>query len=384
MNHLKNKIIHIVLNDFVNDSRVIKSCNVAKELGLEVHVFALNSKDTLNEEFINGINIHRINLISKKLKNNKFVQLIKYIEFFIKVVNRINKFNNVKIIHINDLAPLPLGIFLKRINPSIKVVYDAHEHETEANGIYGLRKILSKKLEKSLIYRADRVLTVSNSIAEDYMKMYNIPKPDIILNAPFLIDRDEKKYDYFREKFHLNEDSIIFLYQGALIKGRGIEMVIEAFSNSKEDRHIVFMGKGSLTDYVKKKTAKYNNMHYLKAVEPSELLRYTQSADIGICIIEPICKSYEMCLPNKFFEYNMAGIPVIANDLIEVKPILKESDSGYIINNIDELKTIINEITKDEIELKANNTSKIRNEFNWNIESNKLSKIYSVLLKGSI
>ena len=36
---------------------------------------------------------------------------------------------------------------------------------------------------------------------------------------------------------------------------------------------------------------------------------------MGLCLIQPICRSYELTLPNKLFEYACAGLPILASDL---------------------------------------------------------------------
>lgn len=378
---MKQKLIHIVLNDFINDSRVLKECKVAIDLGLEVHVFALHGKNTKREEIKDGINIHRISLFSKKFPNNKAMQVIKYIEFYNKVIKKVEKMDNVVLIHSNDLGPLPIATSLKNRLQNIKIIYDAHEYETEANGVYGLRKKVTKFLEKRYIYNCDKVITVSKSIAKEYVRLYSIKEPNVILNAPKLLEFNNEKYNYFREKFNLGEETIIFLYQGALINGRGIDMIIDVFNNQHSNKHVVFMGKGSRAQEVEKAAFENSNIHYLEAVSPDKLLNYTMSADVGLCIIEPICKSYELCLPNKFFEYNMARIPVIINNLVEIQPIIKKYNSGFIIKDSIDLEKLINNITQENIENKKNNTKYIREQYNWNIEANKMREIYMQLLE---
>ena len=32
-------------------------------------------------------------------------------------------------------------------------------------------------------------------------------------------------------------------------------------------------------------------------------------------LIEPVCRSYELTLPNKLFEYAAAGLPMLSSDL---------------------------------------------------------------------
>ncbi len=50
-----------------------------------------------------------------------------------------------------------------------------------------------------------------------------------MLNTP-PYKKIEKK-DIFRETFKIDKDKTIFLYQGGLSSGRGIEILLEAFKN---------------------------------------------------------------------------------------------------------------------------------------------------------
>ena len=45
--------------------------------------------------------------------------------------------------------------------------------------------------------------------------------------------------------------------------------------------------------------------HFHPVVSPEVLLKYTSSADFGVCFVEDSCLSW-YCLPNKLFEYLMA------------------------------------------------------------------------------
>jgi len=376
---LKEKIVHLVLNDFVNDSRIIKECEVAVALGFEVHVFAIKTDTTLSNEILNGVNIHRINLRTKKLSKKRIIQLIKYLEFYWKIKREVSKLSDLKIIHVNDLGPLPIAKAIKRNNNNIKILYDAHEHETEANGVSGFRKKITKFMEARYIKHADQVITVSNSIAEDYKKLYSIEKPKVILNAPKYREDTSVKPNLLRRKFNLNSNDFIYIYQGALTSGRGIDMILKAFQNIDNNSHVIFMGNGTKSKDIIKYSKNYPNIHYLEAVPQKELLNYTMSADIGLCIIEPICKSYEMCLPNKFFEYNMANIPVIINKLIEIEPIIEKYNSGYIINSTNELQELICTLDKNEYLQKKINTKLVSETYNWEKQAKQLSSIYTAL-----
>ena len=374
------KVISIVINNFKNDSRVLKENISLQNAGYEVKVVALWENGLKEFEIVKNIPVHRIKLITKNWSRNKVVQLLKYFEFMYKVVK---KYKNADIFHCNDLNTLPIGVIIKKFfNKNIKIVYDAHEYEIEINGLKGVQKTLLKFLEKKLIKYVDYVITVSDSIASEYVKLYGIKKPALVLNTPSF--KEIQKKDIFREKFDISKDKNIFLYQGSLNSGRGIEILLETFKElSKENKKvvIVFMGYGELEKEIKKIAEEYKNIYFHKAVSPDVLLDYTSSADFGISTIEDSCLSYRYCLPNKMFEYLMAEIPVIVSHLYEMKRLVEENKVGIVAreNSSNGLKEAINKVLKlDKYKLQKN-IIEVKKIYNWEEQEKILLNVYKEL-----
>ncbi len=218
-------VTSIVLNNFQNDSRVLKENISLQKTGYTVQVVALHEELLKEFDKVQNVPVHRIQLKSRGWSKNKLIQLLKYFEFIYRVVT---EYKNSDIIHCNDLNALPVGVIIKKFfNKNTKIVYDAHEYETETNGLKGVRKTLTKKLEKFLIKYADKVICVSDAIANEYVKLYNIKKPALVLNTPPFQEIEKK--DIFREIFDIKKDQTIFLYQGGLSSGRGIEILLDTF-----------------------------------------------------------------------------------------------------------------------------------------------------------
>ena len=285
------------------------------------------------------------------------------------------------IVHCNDLYTLPMGVIVKKIyNKNAKIVYDAHEFETEVAGLSRWKKVVRKVMERVFIRYADRIITVSDSIANEYAKMYGIQKPKLVLNTP--VYQEIEKKDLFRERFSIRKDQVIFLYQGGFSKGRGIETLIEAFKSLKDDKSvIVFMGYGVLEDMVKKAAKESDSIYYHEAVSPKILLDYTSSADFGILFNENSCLNHYYCSPNKMFEYLMAEIPVIVSNLYEMKRLVESNKIGVVAkeNSAEGLKDAIKEIVKlDRRELEES-IKKVKKVYNWEEQEKVLLDIYKEL-----
>ncbi len=371
------KVALLVFNPFVNDSRVLKEA-YSLQKHYDVHIVAHQDKGLREEENIDGLQIHRFSYLDRRETKQLFGKLRAYI-VYIKQSVQFGK--NCDILHCNDLNTLPVGVIVKRfLNRQIKIVYDAHEYETEINGLFGIKKIVIQKLEKFLIRHVDRVITVSDAIAEEYVNLYGIQKPALVLNTPPYTELI--KQNLFRETLQIDEDKTIFLYQGNLTKGRGIEAIIETFKQIQNDKDvIIFMGYGPLENDIQKAAMVSKSIYFHPAVNPEVLLDYTSSADFGISTIEDTCLSYRYCLPNKMFEYIMAEVPVIVSNLPEMKKVVETHKVGIITKNNgrEALKVAIREIAKlDKKELNTN-IKKAKNIFNWEKQEKDLIDLYRTL-----
>ena len=376
--------LHISLTEMRNESRVLKETNsiLNHNIASEVYIASLHADDLEEEKIYNdNLILNRFKLSSRKLSKNLFVQVLKYFEFIYRVTLFFRK-KDIKMVNIHTIALLPLGIFLKYLFKA-KLVYDTHELETETNGSRGLRKKLAKFMEKRLIKKCDIVFVVSENIADWYAKEYEIQRPIVVKNAPRLID--SKKTNHFRENLSIKEDSIIVLYQGVLSKGRGVDLLLESFKQRDDDKVvIVFMGYGEIEEDIKIASKERNNIFFHPAVAPEIVLEYTSSADIGISFIENTCLSYYYCLPNKLFEYAMAGLPVIVSNMKEMRELVEKYDMGIVVTDdkIESMNNAIDKILQSDIKQMKQNARRCAEENSWEKQEVKMINEYKRVLNG--
>lgn len=374
----KTRVAAFVLNSFKNDSRVLKENISLQKAGYDVTVVALHESPLAERETLAGISVHRIKLKSRAWPKQRLVQLLKYVEFIFRAVGA---YRQSDILHCNDLNTLPIGVIIKRVfNRDAKIVYDAHEYETEQNGLGGWRKRIVKWLERGLIGYADAVITVSGGIADEYVRLYGIPRPALVLNTP--LRRPVVRKNLFRDTFGIGEEQAISLYQGSLSRGRGIENIIETFKGMEASGQVlVLMGYGPLAKIVKEAAAAHRNIYYHEAVPPEVVLDYTASADVGLSLIENSCLSYYYCLPNKVFEYAMAGLPVIVSGLYEMRRIVEAYGIGAVIASDDEagFRAAVEEIDAIGAETLQYNLERFAETFNWEAQEQVLLGIYKAL-----
>ena len=119
---------------------------------------------------------------------------------------------------------------------------------------------------------------------------------------------------------------------------------------------------------------------YFSAVSPDVLLDYTTSADIGILLYKNTCLNHYYCLPNKFFEYTQAELPVLISDLYEIKNIVEKYKNGiWVEDDITKLEKAVDKITWDDITNYKKNIPKMKGIYNWEQQEKVLLQIYNNL-----
>jgi glycosyltransferase involved in cell wall biosynthesis len=379
----KFRILSLVFNNLKNDNRVFNQAFSLSKLGHEiilVGILGIKDDSSLPDiEEINGVSIIRKRMISVTIER------IKYLRVFFFILNSwIYFFKQSKkqfdFIHCHDLDTLEYGVFIKFFRlGKVTLIYDAHEYETQRNGLYGWRWTYVKLKERFLIKYCDRVITVSPTIADEYVRLYGIEKPEVILNCPVLRTEKVVKRDFFRDKFNIPDSKMIFLYQGYLYPGRGIEIILEAFYQlNLPDCVLIFMGEGTHVDYIMQNKMYGQSVFLHPFVSGEVLLGYTSSADCGLAFIEDISLSDRYCLPNKLFEYIAAGLPVISSGLPDLRNFININQVGVSADTNDVngfIKAFKDLLNLDSKKL-AIDIEKTRALFNWGTQEKILINLY--------
>lgn len=374
--------LHISLNELTNSSRVLKQTSSLAESSYfnRIYIAGLHLDGLKKEEIISEkIILNRFSLATRKLSKNFFIQIIKYLEYCWRVFYFYRK-KNINVVNVHSLGLLPLGYVLKKLYRA-QLVYDAHELETETNGSKGFRKKLSKWLEKKLIHKADMTLVVSESIADWYANEYNIARPPVVLNAPNT--RDLKINNHFREQLSIREDQIILLYQGGLMSGRGVHLILEAFKQRKDDKVVaVFMGYGPLEADIKIAAEQHSNIYFFPAVPPQVVLDYTASADMGIHLIQNTCLNHNYCMPNKLFEYAMVGLPVLVSNMKDMSELVTRYAMGAVISDFsaEGINQAVDSFLEQDLTRMKANAYQAACENAWEVQEQKMLTAYNGLL----
>ena len=404
----------LVKNTFTHDARVWREARTLQMAGHQVQVVALAAPNLpVHETTTEGIQITRVSRgpgaslrgvsdpTNVSGKNSKQRNLLK--RSIVRVVKLAAKTPISKyvqsgidqrmkavvlefkpdVIHAHDLETLELACALKN-ELKIPIVYDSHEIASERNHHSPAQKSRAAAKEAKLILNADVVIMVSDGCAEFTSEKYGIALPTVIMNTPDF-DPAETQVRELRKELNISNDNLVLVHQGSLQKNRGVEQSIDAIRNIPNVTYVI-IGYGQHRPFLEEYVASSGLSEKVKFFGPvpaNQLIEWTSSADIGICTIVGKTKSYLYAMPNKLFEYTMAGLPVIASNYPDMGKFVTENKMGITCDpeSSESIIAAINTLVSDpELREKFAEGARIaRTKFNWANEQKKLLEIYSQL-----
>lgn len=375
-------VLHVSHTDIRSDSRIIKEINCLSEAGYKVTALGVDFDEGGKTAFINkNIELKTISIASNKLRFSRwlpkiFVHVLIVLELTFKFFF-LAKSLRPRIIHCHDTLVLPLCALVKFFTKS-KLIYDAHELESNKNGTSKIGGRLTLFVERTLWGAVDGFITVSNSILDWYSENVGFKvNAKVILNSPITPSTGcFKDSNYLRERFAIPADKKIFIYVGILGEGRYIEDLVKIFQNASISSHLVFVGYGKLERFLNEVTAYQSNIHLHEAVIHDKLIPIISSADVGLCLLPNVSLSDYYCLPNKFFEYVFSGIPVISSDMPEMSSLISCRNLGVTCelnyeSIIDTVVMLENEQVNVDFDFED------IEDLSWNAQVEKLILLYS-------
>ena len=373
-------ILHITHTDIRSDSRILKEMyclkNVALKNNFELYGIGLET----SEESKISKTTNDLNLIVCPKYTSKFFSRFKFIKHAVNFAKLFFAMIKIKpkIIHCHDTLVLPIGLFAKLFYGS-KVIYDAHELESDRNAQGFINSKVTKLIEIVAWKYLSLFITVSPSIAKWYIDRFGEKKNITVLNSPKFEQTNFKKVNKFklREKFNIRNDEKIFVYLGIFGVGRGIEKILDVFSDSEVKAHLLFVGWGPLKNKINEFCIRNTNIHIHDAVDHVDVVPLVSECNYGICMIESISLSDYLCLPNKLFEYCFANLPVLASELPELTRVINDHELGHVCK--DDINSIKTKVTELDNSNQKYNFKKI-DLLSWEMQEKKLVESYIDLL----
>ena len=281
------------------------------------------------------------------------------------------------LVHANDWDSLPVAV-KGRQNCGCRVLYDAHEFSLGINIDIPLSKTY-QSYQQFLFSRygsfVDRRITVAKRFEALYHDYFEWTF-DIVRNSPF----------YQESKFKpALQDEIHLVHHGGAMPGRFLESFIKMMETVDHRFYLHFYLMPTYWSYLEnlKRLAKKNShIIFHDPVPPSLLVQELSRYDIGIPLIDVEKRSYINSLPNKFFDFIMAGLMVAVSPLPMMKKYIDEYQIGMysIDRSPKKLAELLNSLTTNQINRFKKRSLEAAKVLNAGVEMDKLHKIYETLL----
>ena len=249
--------------------------------------------------------------------------------------------------------------------------------------------VLARHMIRHMVSYSAGHITASPLYPQELSKLFGAKEVTLILNVPPY--QLAAKNDRLRQHLKLGPEVRIALYQGYLQPDRQLERLIQAAAFLERDVVIVLLGSGPEKTVSELKSLIVSEqvsdrVKIIPAVPYEELLEWTASANIGLTAVAPDQSlNNRLCLPNKFFEYLMAGLPVLSLQYDAIAEMIKRYDVGKILPSVapEDIGAAINEMLADRdglARMSANALAAAKQEFYWEKESQKLLHLYEEIL----
>ncbi|WBU43041.1 glycosyltransferase family 4 protein [Marinobacter alkaliphilus] len=385
-------IVFVYKEDYPWDVRVEKIALALTEQGHSVTIVSRNLDQRPEKETIDTLKLHRlprlelVPLFLRKLLNLP----LWFSPIWILTILRAVRQENADLIIVRDLPLVRSALVIKRLLGT-KVALDMAEVYPEMYASTALfsgnslaQRLLknpkvAERYESAVLPMIDHTLVMieesrdrllRKSIAED--------RVTIVSNTP--------PTDKFRGVVHKHTGTNLRLvYVGFITELRGLDLLIEAVAkyiergNTADTIKVDIVGKGASKPKLERLIAKLGvansvTIHgWLSQERVNELMA---EANVG-SLTYRVCGHWNHTIPNKIFDYMLAGLPVLATEVTPIKRIVLQENCGLICQDLDvtDIAEKLERLRDPELRqlLGDNGYQAVRRTWNWDRDQKHLS-----------
>lgn len=316
---------------------------ISREFIKNGHEVTMLTSNSNQKKMVERKEIDHINIISIKVTyDNKmgiFRRLIAYCNFMFLACFVGLKEKKFDFVYATS-TPLTVGfpaLLLKKIR-RIPFVFEVRDLWPEVPIQMGaiknrLIKKLAIKFEYIIYKNALHIIALSPGMKEGVIKQGVIAQKVSMIPNMAKIDKfwprqhDEK----LLKKYNLKKESFKVVYFGSFGLANGIDYVIDAITEFKNDDSVefVFIGEGKMGGEIKRRKEKenLNNIHFLGLFNMEGTSKIVNLCDVSLVTFSdlPILATNS---PNKLFDSLSAGKPIIVNNPGWTKDLVENNKCG--------------------------------------------------------
>lgn len=367
-------------------SEIPKNITVLKNPIFEpTDVFFWKQKGLKKDDVSNSIN----NGFMSFIRGNFFIPdpKIFWVNSSVKFLQKYLNENSVDCI-ISTGPPHSMHLIAKQLKKknNIKWIADFRDPWTDLyyNNVFkqlSFAKKKNKELEKSVLENADCILTVSNSLKNDFAKIAK--KVEVITNG---FDKEVLKDEsvILDSKFTISYIGLLPKQSNPTVFFNVIQQLCESNSTFKNDVKLLFVG--DISNEVKL-AVQQNNLseitEYKDYVSHKEAIAYQKKSQVLLLLIPNVQNSAGI-LTGKLFEYLTAKRPILAlgPEKGDLNDILTHTNAGVVINHSNEAQ-LLTEIIRLYQQYK-NGTLTVKSRNIEQYHRKNLTEKLAVIIKNTI
>ena len=245
------------------------------------------------------------------------------------------------------------------------------------HGVYGLNPnvlggksqiedLFNKQVFAKILSKTNTVIGLTSKIT-DYAKMYGTSSTKYFtipngVNTSLFKDNFTKKKE-FREKYHINQNSLVILFSTRFEVNKGIIEFTHAVKQiiKKENIEVVIVGQGSLESFVRTNLGGINGIHILKWHPPEKIHEIYIASDIFI-----IPSQWEG-LPLTLIEAMNAGLHIVYTPVGGIPEIIKDYSPKTLLSKVasDEIFNVLNKLISNFPSENINDSLSYAQKFDW-------------------
>ena len=371
----------VVISDLAYDARVWKEARTLRESGRTVALIGCTYDVAgVRRRKESDIDVVEVSLGTRAGRVSAVARAVTLLRVSREVLR-----TNARVYHVHNIHPGIAALVAARIRRA-RVVYDGHElygepHDRSASA--RLSAAATYALERLMVRRAAAVITTNRSRADVFATRHGRDDVVVLANVPNL-QRSVVPLDP-----GFPRDVSVLLYQGGIYaESRAFRQSLEALTQLPSDVHLVILGFGRERDIglVHDWSDMFgvsSRVHLLPPRPFDELVRTAAAATIGLVPIRPIRLNHTLGDTNKLHEYLMAGLPVVASDLPEIRRVAQQGDPpvGEVFDPDDSasIAAAVKRILSDPEQLARRRSEAFRlarELYNWEAEQKKLLELF--------
>ena len=408
------RVLGLVLNGVVEDSRVLKCAYSAAEAGWDSLIIG-STRDGSQDQFkVGNARVIRIpikapvgtGLLAKVLRKGRYLyQRIKFrlgvlkpavpgLSRAIRIASPYALSFKPDVIHAHDYTALPVAWALvqeleAKVGYRPKLIYDAHEFLQGTQHLSPLAHQAFSQAELNIAQHIDALLVVSPQMGpmmRDYLKLKF--EPVVVANDPISQGRRESARN-LRTDAGAPADASLLVYSGAVAPQRGVGTVVSAIKELPNVFLVVIAQPGNVHVQNLLQQASSLGIHDRVKTVPyvpnAELVHYLSSADVGLIPLHHR-PNHEISLITKFGEYAAARLPILVSDVKTMAAEVRSVGNGevFIAEDVADCRMAIVRLLSDLEKYRSVYTPEVLANRSWERQAESLIACYNAISSQGI